>query len=160
MAKLVQIKAVVAYVGLLAVMMLQGCESQSESVDYPYLAGMKRYLTEVHQVHLDVLEDQTLFFLDINSCEPCVQENLQMLGEIEVTTLTVVLLGSDPQTETAYPLNKSLRVLRDETKAISRYRTGVGKPTVLRIKEGQLSYYRQYNSTESAHTAEYLRSLN
>jgi hypothetical protein len=113
---------------------------------------MTKYLSDVHGLEVEFEKDRLLFFLNINSCEPCVNDNLEMLSDLVVKNLIVILIGENDELLNQVKFTESITVLNDTDSQIMKYRTGMGKPMLLQVKDGRYAFYHSYNSTESALT--------
>lgn len=129
---------------------------QAHESTYAYEPGMTKYLLDVHDMEVKFEGDRLLFFLNINSCEPCVNDNLRMLSDLKTKNLTVVLIGINGELLNQYKLSKSLTVLNDPDSQIMKYRTGMGKPMLLHVKNGEYVFFSSYNATQPALTKTHL----
>lgn len=126
-----------------------------------YSEGQKLYFT--HTFNLDITKlrgENYLYILPIESCESCVYSNLNFLKDIKSAKLTIIFVGENHKLSWVEMINEirsNLKTLDDPLKKIYNYETGLRKPLLILMDDGNCINSQTVNDTE---IAEVFSSLN
>jgi hypothetical protein len=145
---------------LCAVAVLCAC---TKHADYPYLSGFSLYMKQVHQI--TITEGEQLYYvMPIDSCEPCVVQNLEMLQKLSpIAKLRPIWVGKSGDKgisekvsilQKQYPLS-----LIDAQNSVFQYETGLGKPVLLHLKNGNSIYYLYVTNDIIEKASDYLKRI-
>lgn len=118
------------------------------TVSYPYSKGLEMYMSQEHATDLTQIDDRVYYFIPLNDCSSCksAELNLSFLNNLVAppANLSVVLIGSTRLPEYKESLQKlrhRYTVLEDTNGTMFNYQTGLGKPLLIHIKKGEVTYY-------------------
>jgi hypothetical protein len=123
--------------------MISACSS---NVDYEYMKGFERYLSEVHEISLKDVNNSVYYLIPLNGCDYCALENMRAIISTQNKSVVPILVGfeisKDIEDLKKELLQDNRKVLFDEHSKVSKYETGFFKPIVVHVKDGKLEYYK------------------
>ena len=118
------------------------------TVSYPYSKGLQLYMNQELAIDVTQIGDRIYYFIPLNDCSSCksAELNLSFLNNLVIppAKLAVVLIGSTRLPEYKESLQKlrhRYTVLEDPNGTMFNYQTGLSKPLLVHIKEGEVTYY-------------------
>ena len=119
-----------------------------------YYPGIQQYFQEVFGLTLSKVEERKSYYLlPIESCESCIEENLLQLNSIESTSLVVVIVGVNYHTKwdsILVDIKTKHKILEDSLKLIYDYESGLGKPLLIKVENGNCLTTRNYSESQLA----------
>ncbi len=110
----------------------EGCE---------YFDSMNLYFANTFNVDLAKFDKtKALYFIPLESCENCIYSNLLMLQSVQTNNLIIVFVGNNYHQEwdiLIEELRGKYNCFDDYNKEIYKYESGLGKPLLLKIKNGE-----------------------
>jgi hypothetical protein len=91
------------------------------------------------------------YFIPIESCEVCINRNLQFLSQLKSKRLIVIFVGKNPNEswkEMIAQIRKNLNTLNDPDKKVYRYETGLSKPLLVSTEGGTCISSRTVDESE------------
>lgn len=138
--------------------MLTACRKECA---YPYMAGLKRYLSEIHDYRLSDVGEVIFYVTPLDGCDYCVRENLLVLIRNNNKKVVPVLIDKSYNqqfTTLANEVTESYKVvLSDPANRIQRYQTGYLNPILLHIRNGRCVFYMEIPDTEIPKAEKYLK---
>ncbi|GAB1445731.1 hypothetical protein MASR2M41_14520 [Flammeovirgaceae bacterium] len=124
-------------------------------VDKPncdYTEGQKLYFAHTFNFDISKLRGENyLYILPIESCEGCVYSNLNFLKDIKSEKLTIIFVGENHKLSWVEMINKirsNLKTLDDPLKKVYNYETGLRKPLLILMYDGNCINSQTVNDTE------------
>lgn len=140
-----------------------GC-SNFKTNDYVYIDGFAIYMKSEFKIDIyNTKEDNIYYLMLVKGCEPCIIENTQMLANIDSDKLVLLLVG-DPKESNKYEelksLTKKFNTLNDRSYEIFSYETGISKPLLIHMKNGECIKYMKVSDFDVNLAKEYIISEN
>lgn len=146
---------------IVIVLFLSQCNSSRES--YPYLRGFSSYLQNEQKIDITRADETIFYVLPLNSCAPCVSQNVAMLEKVgHCSLLKIIAVGTAEDGEIASRVSNLCAnnvCLQDPSQTIFSYETGLGKPLLIHMKEGEIVRYMYVTDFLIPEVNEYLKNI-
>lgn len=125
--------------------------------------GFKKYLSDVHQLSINDIEDNVFYLIPLDGCDYCASENMRSLLMLSDNRIRPILIGIENSSRVEEVKNdlikRRLNLLFDKKAQITKYETGFFKPIIVHIKSGELVYYRYITDDLINEVHEYLQNI-
>lgn len=128
----------------------------SDEINKKYCNNFIKYLHEVHNLDIDVLEDEKYYVvLPLQGCESCIFSiisEIKELDESKTENFVYIYVGKYLGkglfiTNFLEENKKENDVLYDEFQKIFSYETGFAYPLLVKIKKGKCEIYEEISNT-------------
>lgn len=145
------------YLILLTTLVFFGCE-KSQKTSYEYETGLRNYLRE--SLSIEFKNDTFYYLLDLQSCDPCIDANLELLMSIpKKNNLQIIFIG-EPRFQVWNNqidlLKKRYTILEDKNSEAHLYELGMFKPLIFLIEENTVSEFIVVSDFETDKAIEFL----
>lgn len=144
---------------IVALLLLQ-CSNSRES--YPYIRGFSHYLRNEQKIDITSVNETIFYILPLHSCAPCAYRNVTMLENLgNCKLLKIITVGAAEDNEMALRVSKlcaNNTCLQDSSQTIFSYETGLGKPLLIHIKQGEVVHYIYVTDFKIPEVTDYLKS--
>ncbi|MFT7055208.1 MAG: hypothetical protein ACJAXB_000482 [Candidatus Endobugula sp.] len=141
---------------LIATIILSSSCNVRQQNNFEYSEGLSSYMQRVHDFSIEKSKNQILYFLKLNSCEPCVASHLEILKSVKDKKFNLVLIGTTDQNLSEIMANQNITIFTDLNSEITKYRTGMGKPMIVHIKNGKIIYQKSFYDSDIEMARSYL----
>lgn len=145
---------------IIVVMFLAQCSTRES---YPYIRGFSHYLKNEQKIDITRVNETIFYILPLKSCTPCVYQNVAMLENVgRCKLLQIITVGAAEDSEIALRVSKLCATntcLQDPSQTIFSYETGLGKPLLIHMKQGEVVRYIYVTDFKIPEVTEYLKNI-
>ena len=126
---------------ILIIPIVLSCNTKSILKEYNYSEDFYLYFENTFNTSLKDQGLKHLFVIPLSSCTPCVNASLNLFLEINREDVGIITVGLPDNSKTFQLVNKiySLnKVWLDDKEELTKYRTNIGSPYYLSIKNGEI----------------------
>ena len=108
-----------------------------------YFDSLELYFKNVFDTKLSKSGKVAYYFVPLESCENCIYSNLLMLNKLKTRQITIIFIGKNYHKEwdeVLLEIKNKYSFLEDDQKLVYEYESGLGKPLLLVVNDGDCSY--------------------
>ena len=109
-----------------------------------YFGSLELYFKSVFDIKLSERNGKVAYyFVPLESCENCIYSNLLMLNKLKTKKITIIFIGKNYHNEwdeVLAEIKNKYNFLEDDQKQVYGYESGLGKPLLLVVNDGDCSY--------------------